>query len=315
LTASSRSSWRADISLNLRVSVFTNVVATARAVDTLLGVIQDGVTCACFMFSAVLVRVTLVGDGDLHHGVLCVAAGARDRREDMPVVFFASEVTQSFTHVFVSLGDDGGQERNQVKKLSVCGVLIPCQYMDSVLLLPLKVFFQIVNDDGTVERSTNFGQVFDVMAMITLAGLHLDRVLSIESVRDVPVRVQLVKHFVSILLVSSRENDQFEVLGELVDELLAVGAHVENGIGHELLQLFLAGVAPVLLLELFIACSCVQDRDLLVVVNQCLVQVKHQGVVHLGLCSNVRRFNYRFIELVGDFFLGSGFKRLSAIQR
>jgi len=69
------------------------------------------------------------------------------------------------------------QEHLHVVEFSVFGVFEPCYDFDPVGFLPLKVLFDVVDDDGFLEVSSKDVQVLHVNAVVILGMLAVKSVL------------------------------------------------------------------------------------------------------------------------------------------
>ncbi len=56
--------------------------------------------------------------------------------------------------------------------------------MYSVVLLPAEILLEIVDYNGTFKRSTQTSQILDVVSLASEVVLKMDRMLTIETVRD-----------------------------------------------------------------------------------------------------------------------------------
>ena len=99
-------------------------------------------------------------------------------------------------------------------------------------------------------------------------------------------------------MLTGCENNDFEILAHVVEELLGEGADIEDHFKGQALELFLRWLPLVLSLELLsqlaeVVLLLLACREHLLVldvgVNQGFVQVKYQGIFHL------RRRQYRSI--------------------
>lgn len=92
-------------------------------------------------------------------------------------------------------------------------------------------------------------------------------------------------------MLTGCENNDFEILAHVVEELLGEGADVEDHLEGEALELFLRGLPLVLSLELLgqlaeVVLLLLACREHLLVldvgVNECFVEVEYQGILHCG---------------------------------
>lgn len=124
------------------------------------------------------------------------------------------------------------QELAEFEKLSVLWVAQPREDFNTVLLLALKVVFYVVNDDRLLEIPVQQGEVLDVNTVV------IEAVVPVEPMVDVfLLLVDVVQYEVGVVLGSCRENDYFEVLRHILQELDAAGSQLELLLlGHKVHQ-------------------------------------------------------------------------------
>ena len=84
----------------------------------------------------------------------------------------------------MSSNSDCFQQGNQLFELIVVFVAVPGFYVYSVLLLPAEILLEIIDYNGTFKRSTQTSQILDVVSLASEVVLKMDRMLTIETVRD-----------------------------------------------------------------------------------------------------------------------------------
>lgn len=106
------------------------------------------------------------------------------------------------------------QELAKLEQLSVFWVTQPREYFYAILLLALKVVLYVVDDDGLFEVSTQKSEIFDIDSIVVQAMMPVEPVLNIFL-----ILVNVIQHKIGIVFGSCRENDHFEVLRHIFQEL------------------------------------------------------------------------------------------------
>ena len=95
------------------------------------------------------------------------------------------QTVEIHTHVIWPLTCHVKQEALQVDQLSVVWIISPGRDLDAVARLAHKVLANVVDDDDFGEVAPNKGQVLNVVSRLVRGlVLHLDSVLTVQSVRD-----------------------------------------------------------------------------------------------------------------------------------
>lgn len=134
------------------------------------------------------------------------------RRVLSPLLF--SVLSDIISDIFGAFTDHVLQELAKLEQLSVFWVAQPRQYFYAILLLALKVVLYVVDDDGLFEVSAQKSEIFDVDSIVVQAMMPIEPVLNIFL-----VLVNVIQHKIGIVFGSCRENDHFEVLRHIFQEL------------------------------------------------------------------------------------------------
>ena len=137
---------------------------------------------------------------------------------------------QRGSHVLRGLSGYRGKKSGELQQGDIAGVVVPGFDVDPVVRLQVEVVGGVVDDDDLRQVSAQSAEVFQVYPFLRL------RVLVVQSVRDLPLKVDSVEDPVGVAPLRGREDDQFEVsrhqgyeLGDVRPDqkLMALGTLVE----------------------------------------------------------------------------------------
>ena len=110
------------------------------------------------------------------------------------------QTVEIHTHVIWPLTCHVKQEPLQVNQLSVVRIISPGRDLDAVAWLAHKILSNVVDDDDFGEVAPNERQVLNVVSRLVRGlVLHLDGVLTVQSVRDGLGLIQRVQDLVRVL--------------------------------------------------------------------------------------------------------------------
>ena len=182
-------------------------------------------------------------------------------------------------HILTAPHDDRPQQSHQNLKFVVCFVALPLFYVVPVFPLQPKINVQVVHNDGLGHVSAHATQVLNMqLNFACVDALELQSMLSVKSVRNASVHIELVKDLVSVLLVRRRENHDLVELTHLLEELESEGPHFELYAWQLLSDLLLGHGAACPDQPLTSQFLCQLVRLCFVVVAQSLVKVHYQSV-------------------------------------
>jgi len=119
------------------------------------------------------------------------------------------------------------QKLQQHEQLSIVYATRPGRTLYPVRLLPLKVFFQIINYQRSFERPSQSAQIF------YKGSTMLDGVLAVQSVLyEQILRVQFVQNEISVAFVRRCKNYDFVNQRELFQKAYAERSNFENASAH-----------------------------------------------------------------------------------
>jgi len=149
------------------------------------------------------------------------------------------------------LADHFQEDVHQVLELGIDWVVTPSKNLNSILRLAAEVFFNVVNDNALLHRTARFSKILDVaLDHASRTVLDLNSVLAIQTVSDRSSGIERVEDLISVILLSSGEDDKLEVLGHLDQELFGEGSDVEHKLESEVLKLLFRWLAAVFCLKL-----------------------------------------------------------------
>jgi len=148
------------------------------------------------------------------------------------------------------------QKGCQFEQGGVAHIVEPTLDENAVVRLEREVLSDIIHDDGFVERTTNPAQILD-------KGDTCRRtMLPVESEGDATLLVDLIEDPVGVILHRSCEDYHFVDLAHLFEEFVAARPHSEATLASSF-----------------------------IIMDECLVQIKHQGVPVLLRRLQIRRLD------------------------
>lgn len=115
------------------------------------------------------------------------------------------------------------------------------------------------------------------MCLLSVIVAQLHTVLTVESILDRFWAIQLVYHFICILLICSCENNNFKGFCHFFKELSGKGPDIEFNFWQHRLQFLLSGVSAKWFTKVVYYLRNLLLGGLVVIVDQSLIQIKHQG--------------------------------------
>ena len=116
------------------------------------------------------------------------------------------EVVDVVSHVLHPPRHQPFQEMRILLQLLVIWVIVPTLNGNSILSLALEVVLNVVHDDRFLEVSAQTGEVLDIDSILESG------VVSVESMRDESLLVQVINDPISVVLQSRSEHSHFVVL-------------------------------------------------------------------------------------------------------
>lgn len=140
-----------------------------------------------------------------------------------------TEFAEGLTHILNILLYDLFKQGSQFEQGSISHVFEPGFDENTVIGLQDKVFSNVVDNYAFIQGSSNFTQVFNEDHS---SGRGM---LSVKTVRNAFLFVDLVKHPVSVVLHGSSKNDDFVDLTHLFQEFIAARSNAEGAFTSNLI--------------------------------------------------------------------------------